>query len=96
MDNFDFNAEAELSPSRAKGPRQQPVGYKRFERAANAIRLAMEELATEPLVGAYLEISEECFNAQQSQPLYERQDYPGQAAGHSSSPLHRSPSRWAQ
>jgi hypothetical protein len=76
MEKFDFNAEAELYPSRAKNSRRRPVGYKRFERAADAIRFAMEELPTEALAGAYLEIGEERYNSHQMQQLYERPDYP--------------------
>jgi hypothetical protein len=76
MDTFDFAAQAELYPSRVKRPRRGPVGYKRFERAADAIRFAMEELPAESLVGAYLEIGEERFNRQEIQQLYERPDYP--------------------
>ena len=73
---FDYSAEAELYPSRAKGSRRQPVGYKRFDHASEAIRFAIEELPDEALVGAYLEIGEERFNGQEIQRLYDRPDYP--------------------
>jgi hypothetical protein len=76
MDTFDFAAQAELYPSRVKRSRRGPVGYKRFERAADAIRFAIEELPAESLVGAYLEIGEERFNGQEIQQLYARPDYP--------------------
>lgn len=112
MDAFDFTAEAELYPGRAKSPRRQPVGYKRFESAAHAIRFAMEELPEESLVGAYLEIGEMRFNSQEIQQLYERPDYPlerRQRAARtvhpadakrvvdiSSGPPRKKPARWAQ
>jgi len=52
---FDYNAEAELFPSRNKRSGRRPVGYRRFGHAADAIRFAIEELAPEFLLGAHLE-----------------------------------------
>ena len=74
MSAFDYNAEAELFPSR--GARRQPVGYKRFARAADAIRFAVEELAPQALAGAWLEVDEERFDANEIRRLYEHADYP--------------------
>lgn len=76
MDPFDFDADAELFPTRSRASRRQPVGYKRFPRAAEAIRYAIEELPPEFLVGAFLEVNEERFDAAQIRGLYERPDYP--------------------
>ena len=76
MDAFDFAAEAELYPGQAKGSRRQPVGYRRFDCAANAIRFAVEDLPAEALIGASLEIGEDRFNGKEIRQLYERPDYP--------------------
>src|SRR5262245_19152539 len=74
MSTFDYNAEAELFPSRAM--RSKPVGYRRFTRAAEAIRFAMEELPPQALVGAWLEVDEARFDAAEIRRLYDRADYP--------------------
>ena len=41
---FDYKAPTELFASRKRLPRRQPLGYKRFAQAADAIRFAMEEV----------------------------------------------------
>ena len=74
MAAFDYNAEAELFPNR--GMRGRPVGYRRFNRAADAIRFAIEELPPQALVGAWLEVSEERFDAAGIRRLYDCPDYP--------------------
>jgi hypothetical protein len=76
MTQFDYNAAAELFPTRRRMPRRQPLGYKRFDHAAHAIRFAIEVLPAELLSGAYLEVEEERFNSDQIRGLYERSDYP--------------------
>ena len=56
MDTFNYNAPAELFPSKGKGFRRKMVSYRRFESAAVAIRYAIEELDPDKLIGAVLEI----------------------------------------
>jgi Arc/MetJ-type ribon-helix-helix transcriptional regulator len=79
MDTVNYNAEAELFPPRP--PRRRsfsrgPVGYKRFKSAAEAIRFAMEELPSELLLGAYLEVEEDRFDGSAIRQLYESEAYP--------------------
>ena len=76
MTAFNCSTQAELFPTRARKSTPRPLGYKRFARAADAIRFAIEELPAHLLVGAYLEVEEERFNYLGIRQLYESADYP--------------------
>lgn len=76
MNAFDFQAEAELFPTRSRSSRRAPVGYRRFTHAAQAIRYAIEQMPAELLVGAVLEVNEQRFDGVEIRSLYERADYP--------------------
>jgi hypothetical protein len=86
MTAFDYGTVAELFPSRSEvrqppsrsGRRRRsfPVGYGRFARAADAIRFAIEELPSELLPNACLEVDEKIFDQDGILRLYESTDYP--------------------
>src|SRR5258706_1399922 len=56
--SFDYSIAAELFPTRSRKSRRSVMKYRRFARAADAIRFAVEELPSELLLGAYLEVDE--------------------------------------
>jgi hypothetical protein len=73
---FDYGAEAEMFSPMGRKARRQPLGYRRFARAAEAIRFAIEELSPQLLVGTYLEVSEHRYEGHQIRRLYESTSYP--------------------
>jgi len=75
LSRFDYNAPAELFPSRSKKSRGQ-ITYKRFDTAAEALRFAVEEMPAPALLGAYLEVNERRFGLQEIRSLYESDAYP--------------------
>jgi hypothetical protein len=75
MNKFDYSAPAELFPSRNRKIANK-VKYRRFDKAADAIRFAVEELPEPLLLGAYIEIDEERLGHKDIRALYESADYP--------------------
>jgi hypothetical protein len=73
---FDYDTAAELFPTRSRKAVRQPVGYKRFTRAADAVRFAIEDLPPALLLGAYLEVDEERFDSEGIRRLYDSVRYP--------------------
>jgi hypothetical protein len=75
LTRFDYNAPAELFPSRTKrGARQ--MRYRRFDTAAEALQFAIEQMPPPVLLGAFLEVEEERFSAEEMRSLYSSAAYP--------------------
>jgi hypothetical protein len=73
---FDYQATAELFPGKNARAKSRVVKYMRFDKAADAIRFAIEQLPTELLLGAYLEVNEKRYDSRGIRRLYDRRDYP--------------------
>jgi hypothetical protein len=73
---FDYSTEAELFATRARNSRRQPLGYKRFAHAVDAIRFAIENLPPQLLVGTCLEVDEVRYEGTEIRRLYDSADYP--------------------
>ena len=76
MDSFDYDAPAELFPTRGRTGSRRPMSYRRFDTAALAIRFAIEELPAAMLLGAYLQVEDDRFDSEQIRALYENAAYP--------------------
>jgi hypothetical protein len=76
LTTFDYGTAAELFPTRSRKVLRHPVGYKRFARAADAIRFAIEDLSPAHLLGACLEVDEERFDGEGIRQLYDSVRYP--------------------
>jgi len=75
LTGFNFNAPAELFPSRIKKGRKL-TRYRRFDTAAEAIRFAVEEIAPPALLGTYLEVEETRIGTAEIQALYDSAAFP--------------------
>lgn len=73
---FDYSVEAELFPTRGRKSKRMMFGYRRFARASEAIRFAIEQLPPDALAGAYLEVSERRFDRAGIRQLYDSDAYP--------------------
>jgi hypothetical protein len=73
---FDSHAPAELFMAKRKGGSRQPLAYRRFATAAEAIRFAVEDFPTVRTLGAWLQVGDERFDGEGIQRLYESSDYP--------------------
>ena len=75
MENFNFSAAVELFPSRNRKIASR-VKYRRFDKAAEAIRFAVEDMPEPLLLGATIQIGDERFGHQQIRDLYFSEGFP--------------------
>ena len=74
---FDYSTAAEFgSNNKRQAFRRRPLGYRRFARAADAIRFAIEEMPPQLLATACLEVDEVRFDGADIRRLYESEAYP--------------------
>ena len=74
--SFNYETAAELFEVQGRISRRRSCGYRRFDRAADAIRFAIEDLAPKQLAGAYLEVDEVRFDSNAIRRLYDSAAYP--------------------
>jgi hypothetical protein len=75
-ESFDYGMSAELFSSKASNGRRQPLSYRRFAQAAEAIRFAIEDLPPQSLVGTYLEVDGARYESAEIRRLYASSRYP--------------------
>jgi hypothetical protein len=74
---FDYGSEAELYCAKVgRKSRRQQLDYRRFARAAEAIRFAIEDLPTNLSVSTYLEVGGGRYKHNDIRRLYDSADYP--------------------
>ncbi len=76
MDAKDYRSEAALFFYRATNSKCKSLIFRRFTRASEAIRYAVEELAPKALASCSLEVDEQHFFGREIRPLYDSDDYP--------------------
>jgi hypothetical protein len=74
--SFNYDTAAELFEVQGRISRRRSCGYRRFDRAAEAIRYAVEDLGPKQLAGAYLEVDEARFDSNAIRRLYDSAQYP--------------------
>jgi hypothetical protein len=73
---FDYGKGAELFSARRSTGRRQPLDYRRFSSAAEALRFAIEDLPPQYFAGAYLEVNESRYQGTEIRRLYASSHYP--------------------
>jgi hypothetical protein len=73
---FDYGVPTELFMTKRKDGPRQPLSYRRFATAAEAIRFAIEELPAVRALGAWMQVGDERFDGDAIGRLYDSDDYP--------------------
>lgn len=74
--NFDYDTPAELFMAKRKGGARQPLGYRRFATAAEAIRFAVEDFPAMRVFGAWMQVGDDRFDGDDIHRLYDSSAYP--------------------
>ena len=73
---FDYGVPAELFMAKRRDGPRQPLSYRRFATAAEAIRFAIEQLSFARAQGALMQAGDERFDGDGIRRLYQSDDYP--------------------
>ena len=73
---FDYAASAELFMAKRRHGARQPLSYRRFATAAEAIRFAVEDFPAMRALGAWMLVGDERYDSDEIHRLYESNDYP--------------------
>lgn len=76
IENFPFEAPAEIYATQGAGARKRPMSYRRFAKSAEAIRFVIEELPQLVQRGTVMEIGEDRYELSDIRALYDSDDYP--------------------
>jgi hypothetical protein len=76
MAAFDYTTAADFFPGRNRKTQHRRTGYRRFARAAEAIRYVIEELEPDLMLGTYILVDEERYAGADIRRLYDSADYP--------------------
>jgi hypothetical protein len=72
----EYFFEASLFYAKSANPKRKALVFRRFARAAEAIRFAVEELAPKLLDGCSLEVNETHYFGREIRPLYDDNIFP--------------------
>jgi hypothetical protein len=74
---FDYGAAAELYiPKQGGRGARQPLSYRRFTTATEAIRFAVEDFPSIRTLGTWMRVGDERFNCNEIRRLYESDSCP--------------------
>jgi hypothetical protein len=76
MDSNDYRMEASLYFAKSANAKPKALVLRRFAKAAEAIRFAVEDLSPNLLQGCSLEINESYYFGQEIRPLYDDRAFP--------------------
>jgi hypothetical protein len=76
MMKFDYTTPAELFMAKRKGGARQPLGYRRFPTAAEAIRFAVEDFPAIRTLGAWMQVGNRRFDSDDIERLYRSSEFP--------------------